>query len=740
MRAYAHSLKGQPLEKWQPLEDHLLNVSRVASEFARPFGASDWAKTAGAWHDLGKYSPEFQNYLLRKNGFEAHIEDVPGRVDHSTAGAKHAVTEFKALGHLIAYCIAGHHSGLLNGIAAGACQDERLKKRIPAYPAPPDAITRRPLPDPPAYVKRALGDREAFSIAFFTRMMFSCLVDADFLDTESNLQPDKALLRGGLPDDVLERMERSLNQFVVGISNVESSVNVERDLVRQACLRGSALAPGFFSLTVPTGGGKTLASLAFALRHAIAHKLERVIYVVPFTSIIEQNADVFRAALIHVADVKPDRIVIEHHSNFEAEKETPESRVACENWDAPLVVTTSVQFYESLFANRSSPCRKLHNLAQSVIVLDEAQTIPVQYLQPCLAALKELAANYGSTVVLCTATQPAVHRRENFTIGIEGVREIIPDPAAVYKRLKRVEVKAVGARTDDELADEIRGEDQVLCIVNTRGHAAALVKALGEDEGHFHLSAMMCPAHRTKTLDVVRVRLTRGERCRVISTQLIEAGVDVDFPVVFRSMAGLDSIAQAAGRCNRNGRLARPGRVVVFKSEHEKTERFISDTANAGAQVLEMYTDDPLALEAIERYFKLYYWDQTSRWDEKGIMSQFNMDGRNHSLPFLFNFATVAREFRLIDDNTRPVFIPWGAGGESLREDLRKLPCLNREIARRLQRYTVQLRAKTWYEQLNKTIEPICDGSLALLISPQFNYSDTYGLHFGVPAAESLVH
>lgn len=571
-------------------------------------------------------------------------------------------------------------------------------------------------------------------------MIFSCLVDADFLDTETVMQPENETLRGGLPDNVVEQMERSLDQFMAGHAIGGSRVNAERDLVRKECIDRAALKPGFFSLTVPTGGGKTLASLAFALRHAIAHGLERVIYVVPFTSIIEQNADVFRTALRHVAGISADRLVIEHHSNFDPDKETPEARVACENWDATLIVTTSVQFYESLFANRASSCRKLHNLARSVIVLDEAQTIPVQYLQPCLAALKELAANYGSTVVLCTATQPAIHRRDNFAIGIEGVREIVPDSAALYERLKRAKVKPVGTRTDDALAKALRGEEQVLCIVNTRGHAASLLQAIGEDEGHYHLSAMMCPAHRTKALDAIRERLTKGERCRVISTQLIEAGVDVDFPVVFRSMAGLDSIAQAAGRCNRNGRLAQGGRVVVFKSEHEQSERFLADTANAGAQVLETHAADPLALEAIERYFKLYYWDQTSRWDEKGIMGQFNMDGRNPSLPFLFNFATVAQDFRLIDDNTRPVVIPWGEEGTALCDRVRHVPALNREIARRLQRYTVQLRAKTWYEQLNKTIEPVCDGSIALLLSPQLNYSESYGLHFGNPAAESLVY
>ena len=266
-----------------------------------------------------------------------------------------------------------------------------------------------------------------------------------------------------------------------------------------------------------------------------------------------------------------------------------------------------------------------------------------------------------------------------------------------------------------------------------------LMKALGQGDGHFHLSALMCPEHRTQKLNAIRQRLNASQRCRVVSTQLIEAGVDVDFPVVFRSMAGLDSIAQAAGRCNRNGHLRDMGRVFIFRSEHQTAERFVAETANAAAQALELFANDPLALEAVERYFKLYYWDQTQRWDEHGILDSFKLDGGNPKFPFLFQFASAAKEFQLIRDNTRPVVIPWGKEGESLCDELRKLPCLHREIARRLQRYTVQIRERVWYEQLNRTIEPRFDGSLAILISQQLNYSDDFGLQFEDPDAETLV-
>ena len=363
--------------------------------------------------------------------------------------------------------------------------------------------------------------------------------------------------------------------------------------------------PGLFSLTVPTGGGKTLSSLAFALRHAQRYSLRRVVYVVPFTTITEQTAEQFRHVMRPLGDSDP---VIEHHSNLDAGSETTASRLATENWDAPLVVTTSVQFYDSLFAARPSRCRKLHSLAKAVIILDEAQTLPVDYLEPCLRVLRELTANYGSTVVLCTATQPAVEWRDDFRIGLAGVREIVPDPPRLYASLKRVDVEHLGQRNDASLAEDLMAHEQVLCIVNTRRHARTLSEAIGDrDHQHFHLSALMCPQHRTTVLTNIKAALKARRICRVISTQLIECGVDIDFPTVYRSLAGVDSIAQAAGRCNRHG-AQKTGRTFVFRSEHEESERYFADTANCASQVLPLH-EDPLSLDAVEHYFRLYYWD-----------------------------------------------------------------------------------------------------------------------------------
>ncbi len=430
-KIYAHSLPGRPPEEWQPLEDHLKNVAERARKFAEPFKGGDWAYLAGLWHDLGKYSCEFQNRLLTMNDPEAHIEAKPGRPDHSTAGAQHASSIFNEMGKLISYAIAGHHAGLPDGKTNDvSCLYSRLQKKIPDYSSAPIALLQKKLALKPPF---ALSDQKRFSfqLSFLTRMVYSCLVDADFLDTEKFLEPDKSSWRQGYPS--LEVLERNLQIFIDDLVNRASptKVNEERKGIFENCLKAAELEPGLFSLTVPTGGGKTLSSLAFAFRHAIKYNLKRVIYVIPYTSIIEQNADIFRRAL-------GENAVIEHHSNFDPPEEDRWSSLASENWDAPVIVTTNVQFFESLFSVRSSRCRKLHNIAQSVVILDEAQMLPVPLLKPCLEAIKELSTIYCTTIVLCTATQPALGKSSEFRDGLEGIREIIPDPVFLYQTFKKV--------------------------------------------------------------------------------------------------------------------------------------------------------------------------------------------------------------------------------------------------------------------------------------------------------------
>lgn len=725
---YAHTLEGRPCSEWQPLEEHLKNVADLARRFAEDFGAGDWAWNVGLLHDLGKYSKEFQNYLKMANDIDANIETAPGRVDHSSAGAQYAARIQPILGHLLAYAVAGHHAGLLNGRDTAACQESRLNKNISPWEQGLHFLPKFTEIEPPMFLKNALSKKDAFSVAFFTRIFFSCLVDADFLDTEAFVNPQQAALREDWSDKVLEQMDNALTEFIRQLNPEDTLVNRQRALVREACLKAAEQQlPGLFSLSVPTGGGKTLASLAFALRHAIRYGLKRVIYVIPLTSIIEQNADVFREALRSVAEKLGRDIVLEHHSSLDPEKETALNRLAAENWDAPLIVTTSVQFYESLFTNKTSRCRKLHRLARSVIILDEAQTLPVDYLKPCLRALQELTNHYGVSIVICTATQPAIEKREGFGIGLQKLFEIVPNPVELYNKLQRVRIEDIGSQGDEELCKRIKTEPKVLCIVNTKVHARRLFEAIGPSGGHFHLSGNMCPAHRSEKLKQIREHLAKRRVCRVVSTQVVEAGVDVDFPVVYRSLAGVDSIAQAAGRCNRNGILAEQGRTYIFRSEHKLLERFFADTAQCAGQILSLY-QDPLCLEAIQHYFRLYYWDQSARWDEKRIMDNFSLIN-DHGFPFNFGFARVAKAFQLIDDaNACPVIIPWREDGHRLCERLRAMSAPTLEIHRQLQRFVVQIPRRVWEGHAGADIQLVHDG-ISVLVSPATHYSEDTGLN-----------
>ena len=747
---YAHTQEHAPRKAWHVLDEHLRSVAETASRFAAAFGAADWGYAAGLWHDLGKYAPAFQNYLLRNVCEDYHRADVKGNVDHSSAGAQHAVERVEILGHLLAYAIAGHHAGLLDGVGEGASLDKRLRKSVDPWKHGLRRLPDIPPPRLPGFLQEALGKRAsdpkgaAFAFAFFARMIFSCLVDADFLDTEQYMDPERSENRPRWPAHVLSSMEEALSRYVCGLPGNEGMVDGERRRVREACLGAAALEPGLFSLTVPTGGGKTLSSLAFALRHACTHGHKRIIYVIPFTSIIEQNADVFRDVFSHlICEGFPDP-VLEHHSAVDAEMETVESRLAAENWDAPLVVTTSVQFYESLFSHRASRCRKLHNMARSVIILDEAQKIPVNYLHSCLAALRELTSHYGCSVVLCTATQPALHHRADFPIGLKGVREIVEDPRALYTAFKRVAVRDLGSLGDDELAGLLAHERAALCIVNTRRHARELFGRLETEGDAVHLSAAMTPAHRSEILQEVRRRLMEGSGCRVISTQLVEAGVDLDFPVVYRSLAGLDSLVQAAGRCNRNGRMVR-GITYLFRSEHGREEVFLRDTVNAAVQIVgngsvpPLY-DDLLCLESVEHYFRLYYWDQQSRWDQKGILEAFSLENRR-DFPFLFAYSTVGERFRLIEDYGRPVIVPWGDEAARLCRELRARPPVGlADLLRRLQRHIVQVPQRLWYREIGRSFELVHD-RFPVLISPEIHYHPKLGLILEdpQPSAETLI-
>lgn len=681
----------------------------MGARFAGRFGAHALGNVAGRLHDIGKMSPVFQAYIKGNGALKGP--------DHATAGAREADRLYgPQLGRILAYCVAGHHAGLADGGSEqkpGTLLHRLRTKSIEPYDgwqAHAGALPEKASIGIPAPL-RSKGKHPGFERAFFVRMLFSALVDADFLATEqfhALAKPGGEQVRRGFINS-METLLGRLNTKLAGKTSSATAVNRLRgDILAHARAQASQ-APGLFSLTVPTGGGKTLTSLAFALEHAIAHGLDRVVYVIPYTSIIEQTAQVFRDALGEDGDV------LEHHSAVEWDPKGDEQsddegreglkklRRDAENWDARIIVTTSVQFFESLFAARTSACRKLHNLAKSVIILDEAQTLPLPLLRPCMAAIETLAAGYGASVVLCTATQPALSKQDGFTRGLENVREIAPDPQHLDTQLKRVRVEILPEPiSDDALAAELRVQDQVLCIVNSRAHARDLFNQIRDMPGARHLTTLMCPLHRRAALAEIRQDLKDQKPVRLIATSLIEAGVDVDFPTVWRAIAGLDSIAQAAGRCNREGLLTE-GIVRIFSPdevEGRKASPAIKQFAAATREVLRLHDGDPLGLAAIKAYFSLVYWSKgpqqldAAMLGEKPNQTQGIMNAIEETAATLnFPFAQIAQAFRFIKDTMQPVIVPYSATGkhESVEKLVNSLNFVERPgaIARKLALYSV---------------------------------------------------
>ena len=689
---YAHSAADR--QQWQRLSVHLDGTATRAAAFLESVGLAELGRVAGVLHDLGKYTDAFQ----------ARLEGSPRRPDHAAPGARLAVDRYgDSLGKILAFCVAGHHAGLANGVNGEGISS--LEKRLAEPVSMPDPIWEQEIALPAKLaalrIKPRDKDTAGFCAAFLIRMVFSALVDADYLDTQAYYTglEGTPTPRGQYPAvaELSHRLDAHLEDLQ---ANAERShVNDLRAEVLAHVRQGAAAPPGLFALTVPTGGGKTLASLAFALDHAVRHGLDRVIYVIPYMSIIEQTASVFRDAL-RAGDAPPVDFVIEHHSTFDEERigsreSLKKLHLAMENWDAPILVTTAVQFFESLFANRPSRCRKLHSIANSVVILDEAQTLPLKHLRPCITALDELARNWRASVVLCTATQPALREADGFTGGFQHVRELAPAPQRLYATLRRTQMRCVGRMSDAELADRFNESPQVLCIVNTRRHARELYEQLADAEGACHLSTLMCASHRRAQLDAVRQRLKDGKPVRLISTSLVEAGVDLDFPVVWRAEAGLESIIQAAGRCNREGR-APQGDVFVFDpapGEGRNPPADIAQFADAARSVMRRYPEDSMSLDAIGAYFRELYWSKgDGALDARRILRQCAERRRSLDFPF----ETIAREFRLIEDAQLPVVVSWrGKDGndDTVARLLRELEHARwpGPTARRLQPYVVQI-------------------------------------------------
>jgi CRISPR-associated endonuclease/helicase Cas3 len=696
MTFYAHSGLPEDRATWQTLPDHSLQVAALAAEMGRPLGLETAAFFAGIFHDLGKYNPAFQRRIAGSG--EA--------VDHSTAGAVHLPLlaqnlNDKMIAQIVAYAIAGHHAGLpdrLNETAACLC------RRIEGWRDDLDPAWKTELPTEitglmPDFAFRFQRDRAPFQLSVMGRMIFSCLVDADYKDTEAYY----AALEGRQVDrlwpllpDLLPGFIAAFDAYMAGMPKTATPLNRLRgDILSH--VRGKAQeARGLFTLTVPTGGGKTLASLGFALNHAKAHGHTRIIYAIPFTSIIDQAAAIFRSVL-------GDDVVLEHHSAIDEEKFDPkqprESRdklkLAMEDWAAPVVVTTNVQLFESLFAARTSRARKLHNIANAVIILDEAQTIPRSLLLPAMAMLRELAENYGCSIVLCTATQPTLdENRLKGGLPLHG-RELAPDPHGLASTLRRATIRlAPEPMHNDDLIAALEEAPQALVIVNSRKHALELYREAQTAglSGLVHLTTRQYAVHRRQILDDVRARLKTEKPCRVIATSLVEAGVDVDFPRVWRAKTGLDSIIQAAGRCNREGkRPVEDSIVTVFTAPDYPPPSEIKGLVSDMGRMLEEFRDDLLSLAAIEKYFGEVYWRMGDKLDARKILACFpplSSKGTD------FSYRKAAEDFRMIESGMEPVII---AGDDVSQGWVAKLgieTISSGQIARKLQTYTVQVPPK----------------------------------------------
>ena len=676
---YAHT-HGQATCNWQTLMEHQNETARQASCFAQHFSSADWAWNAGVLHDLGKIAPKFQKKLYEAMGLEYENEDVSGLVNHSGAGAAYAEEAFKGhVGRTLAYLVMGHHAGLPDyqsdktGNAAFVARMSEAKKNLDAIrkSIAPFVTELKEMLQFPQWVK-------PHNYHLWVRMLFSCLVDADWIDTERVMDPEKYEKRSIIKFPSIEELAQRFWIHMNKLTDSTGRLHESRQEILEACRSAAEHESGLFTLTVPTGGGKTLSSMAFALEHAKKHGKDRIIYVIPYTSIIEQTADIFR-------DVFGEANVVEHHSNVSGnDKDRPEMDMAAENWDVRVIVTTNVQFFESLYAAKPKRCRKLHHITNSVVLIDEAQLISPNHLTPCIEVINELTRSFGVSIVLCTATQPVLPK-------LNVPHEIVPNPQKYYERLKRVEYH-FPTNVDDrttwkELAEELEQHKEVLCVVNTRRDCRELYDLMKDLPGTIHLSALMCGEHRSRVINDIKKRLERNrelkkasqplEPLRVISTQLVEAGVDIDFPVVYRALAGLDSIVQAAGRCNREGNEDL-GNVYVFVPPKSASSGLLRKGEDTTRELLANGTPDAHNPATFTQYFELYY----NSLNETG--QQFIERLRPSDREGGVYFRDAGENFRLIDDEyTHPVIVRYEQNAELLQRLQQEGPY--KELMRQLQ-------------------------------------------------------
>lgn len=673
------------IEAIQSNEEHCLGVAELARKFACEFGMGDFGYVMGVLHDKGKEKDEFQNYIRFENGLINKKTFTQEGKAHAYVGGLIAKKYMPMIAPLIENPIMGHHRGLYDypdlekeeerSIPEGLTPIELQKPSIPSWFAP--------------------GILQEIDFHHIERILYSCLVDADYLDTERFMQPQQFSLRGGKAS--LTELLPNLNKRLAGFGEPKTEVNKIRAEVQKICLERAKDTPGFYSLTVPTGGGKTLSSLVWAMNHAIQHGKKRIIIAIPYTSIIVQTAAILRS-------VFGEENVLEHHSNVSVDDKkdnelSQQMRLATENWDYPIIVTTNVQLFESMMGSHSSSCRKLHNISNSVLILDEVQTLPTDFLQPIVDSLDTYQRLFGVSVLFTTASRPVLegnHQGTNPSVllkGLKEIREIIPVGWNLHDKLRRVKLSIDDSpQTYDSIAAQLTQYDRVLCIVNTRRDAKELFDRLPDEGICIHLSRMMCPTHVSEKIREMKEALadTSNKVVRVISTQLIEAGVDIDFPVVYRQEAGLDSILQAAGRCNREGKKSLCTTYIFsLAGEHLLPKGFISQCNNARRNMAGEY--DWFSPMAMNDYF-IQLYSRIQNFDKKDMKY------------YLYNcrqlmMETAANEFKLIDDATIPVIVNW-ENGLSLVERL-KAEGPSYHLIRQLSQYSVNLR-KHDFEEMKK--------------------------------------
>jgi len=787
-------------QEGQELWDHLRNVGDLASQYAGKVGLSDLGKLLGLLHDLGKATHEFDTYIRHAVGLlDQDVEFSDAKLDHSTAGAQFVYSNLtksnpKSLAaQIMALAIASHHSGLFDCISPDG--DDLFTKRMNK----PECETRVSQAvsniDPAIYSdienllnsdldKQILsffhvnrdgldGEEElSFKLGLLTRLLFSCLIDADRTDTADFENKEHAQLRqrGIYPawSVLIERLESRLSQF-----KVRSSMDVLRRDISEKCKQAAIGARGLYRLTVPTGGGKTLASLRFALYHAEQQNMDRIIYVIPYTSIIDQNANEIRT-IMEVEEHEKGRIVLEHHSNIAPEKDTKLNRILAENWDAPIVMTTMVQFLEALFGSGTNSCRRMHQLVNSVIIFDEIQNLPIRCVYLFNLAIRFLVNNCHATVMLCTATQPLLHKVSPKTKSLpyEEDKVISASVDDISHALSRTEIIDLTMRdqfTFSEAASfaysQLEHSNSVLFIVNTKKAAYEIYQNLPNDDviEKYHLSTNMCPAHRLDVIQKIRLALEHLTPIICVSTQLIEAGVDVDFGVVIRSLAGLDSVAQAAGRCNRHNLRQDGGKLYLLRLEGENVESLVDirEGQKVAMRVLSEYRADPefftssiIGPKALDRYFEYYFYqrrelmgypvdkDCVGRRDtiynllacnKISVDEHKNRENNSPAYALRQAFSTANKAFKVIDNFGQGVIVPYGVRGKELVQELCGAFDLEKQyqLLREAQRYTVNC-----YPHLllllseQKAVHEVQKGTGIFYLDKQY-YDERFGLHAG---------